>query len=95
LSGNRSAWHIYVIRTKNKKDRMPLYNFLRENGIGVNFHYVPVHSHPYYHKLGFSKVNLPNTIEYKETAITLPLHVELTPKDIKYISQKIEDFFNK
>lgn len=93
LTNNRSAWHIYVIRVKNQKDRIPLYNFLKENGIGVNFHYVPVHSHPYYKKLGFSKIKLPNTEEYAETAITLPLHVELKEKDIKFIVGNIKRYF--
>ena len=82
-----------LFRSRNKKDRLPLYDFLKKAGIGVNFHYVPVHTHPYYKKLGFNNTYLPNTKKYLETAITLPLHVELRESDIKFIARKIKEFF--
>jgi dTDP-4-amino-4,6-dideoxygalactose transaminase len=56
--GARSAWHLYVIRVRDPKDRMPLYEHLKKSGIGVNFHYPAVYRHPYYRKNGYAKTAL-------------------------------------
>ena len=91
---NRSAHHLYVIRTKNKRKKMPLYNFLKENGIGVNFHYPPIYSQLYYRQNGYQGVSLPNAELYNETAITLPLFADISEKEVEYVSEKINGFFN-
>jgi perosamine synthetase len=93
--GNHSAWHLYVIRTKNKKDRIPLYNFLKNSGIGVNFHYPAVYSHPYYRQNGFRSVSCPNADLYANTAISLPIYPSLSQKDIKYVAEKVNGYFLK
>ena len=92
LSENYSAWHIFVIRTVNKKDRLPLYSKLKREGIGVNFHYPAVYTYPFYQNLGYKQNFYPNASEYNETAITLPLFPGLTKKDIKFICKIIKDF---
>ncbi|OHA26145.1 MAG: UDP-4-amino-4,6-dideoxy-N-acetyl-beta-L-altrosamine transaminase [Candidatus Taylorbacteria bacterium RIFCSPHIGHO2_02_FULL_44_36] len=94
LTENCSAWHLYVIRTKSEKTRLPLYNFLKKNGVGVNFHYPPVYSQPYYRKNGYENISLPNAELYNETAITIPLFADISEKEIKYVSGKINKFFN-
>lgn len=88
-----SAWHIYVIRTQDQKTRNGLANFLKENGIGVNFHYPSVYSHPYYRKAGYAKTKLVNEEVYHNTCITLPLFPSLSKKDVKYVSDKIKQFY--
>ena len=45
-----NAYHLYVIKLANNLDRDVIFRELRENGIGVNVHYIPVHMHPYYQK---------------------------------------------
>jgi len=87
LPENRSAWHIYVTRVKNKKERMPLYNFLKKNDIGVNFHYPPVYSQPYYRENGYENIFLPNTELYNETAITIPLYSQLSIEESRCVSK--------
>lgn len=89
-----SSWHLFVIKTKNPKDRLPLYEYLKQSGIGVNFHYPPVYSHPYYRNHGFEKIELSIANSFAKTAITLPLHPLLTEKQIKFISQSIKNFFS-
>ncbi len=93
VKGSRSSWHIYVIRVKNPRDRMPLYNLLKAKGVGINFHYPPVYSHPYYRRHGYRSVHLPVADLYAATAITLPLHTLLTQKDIKYITSVINEYY--
>ena len=87
LPENRSAWHIYVTRVKNKKERIPLYNFLKKNDIGVNFHYPPVYSQPYYRENGYKNIFLPNTELYNETAITIPLYSQLSIEESRCVSK--------
>lgn len=89
----KSSWHLYVIQVQKPSDRVPLYKFLLSKGIGVNFHYPPVYSHPYYRQRGYRSVHLPNTDAYAKSAITLPIHTLLTKKEIRYISRTIHSFF--
>lgn len=93
LSHCYSGWHIYVIRVKNKRLRTPLYNHLLQNGIGVNFHYPAVYSHPYYQRIGYKNVKLDNMEDYHNSCITLPCHVKLKFSEIRYIADLIKKFF--
>jgi UDP-4-amino-4,6-dideoxy-N-acetyl-beta-L-altrosamine transaminase len=94
-SEGRSANHLYVIRVKNPKDRLPLYQYLKGRGIGVNFHYPAVYSHPYYKKIGYGGINLTNENLYRNSCITLPCYPTLSKSDIKVISSCIREFFEK
>ena len=93
LKGNYSSWHIYVIRTANSADRDKLANFLKNKGIGVNFHYPAVYSHPYYRKNGYNGLKLVNEEIYQNSCITLPCYVNLAEKEIKFIGGSIKKYF--
>ncbi len=93
--GGKSAWHLYMIRTRSPKDRLPLYNFLKQHNIGVNFHYPAVYSHPYYRKHGYKKTRLTMMDEYHEAAITIPLFQDLTKDEVGYIARTIKAYFSK
>lgn len=73
----RSAWHLYVIQLINH-DRTDIFNQLRDRGIGVNVHYIPIHWHPYYQSLGFRVGDFEHAEKYYAGALTLPLFPELT-----------------
>ena len=47
---------------------------MRKNGIGVNVHYIPIHTQPYYKKLGFSKGDFPIAEDYYARAISIPIY---------------------
>lgn len=71
-----SAYHLYVIQLDPVRapiERDHLFNYLREAGIGVNVHYIPVHTHPYYRKLASGRRQFPEAERYYTHAITLPL----------------------
>ncbi|MDD5290971.1 MAG: UDP-4-amino-4,6-dideoxy-N-acetyl-beta-L-altrosamine transaminase [Patescibacteria group bacterium] len=93
FSGNRSSWHIYVIRVVKEKVRDKLMKYLKVNGVGVNFHYPAVYSHPYYQQNGYKNFKLVNAEKYQNSCITLPLHTKLTKKNIKYIGDCIKSFY--
>lgn len=92
IKNNYSAWHIYVIRVAKSELRDKLVKYMRNNEVGVNFHYPAVYSHPYYQNLGY-KDKLKNMEIYHNSCITLPCHTLLKEKDIKYITKLIKQFF--
>jgi dTDP-4-amino-4,6-dideoxygalactose transaminase len=78
---NNSAFHLYVVRLRRnavRKTHCEVFDELRQRGIGVNLHYMPVHLQPYYRNLGFTDGQYPEAEAYGESAITLPLYAGLT-----------------
>ena len=76
-----SALHLYPIKIKLdeiKRTRQEVFQVLRENDIGVNIHYIPVHTQPYYENMGFKKGDYPNAESYYESAISIPMFQGLT-----------------
>lgn len=71
---NLSGLHLYVIRLENTKRRLDVFTRLREAGIGVNVHYIPVHYQPYYQAMGFKQGDFPNAETYYAGAISLPMY---------------------
>ena len=57
-----------------------VFNNLRDKGIGINLHYIPIHTHPYYKKLGFKEGQFPNAETFYKSAISLPVYPGLTKK---------------
>jgi UDP-4-amino-4,6-dideoxy-N-acetyl-beta-L-altrosamine transaminase len=81
---SQSSWHLYVVRLhlgKINKTHRQVFAELREDGIGVNLHYIPVHIQPYYQKLGFQWGDFPQAEAYYREAISLPLYFGLTLRD--------------
>ena len=71
-----SGFHLYVIRLqldKIDKTHRQVFEALREQGVGVNLHYIPVHTQPYYQKMGFKAGDYPQSEMYYAEAISLPI----------------------
>ncbi|AVQ87021.1 UDP-4-amino-4,6-dideoxy-N-acetyl-beta-L-altrosamine transaminase [Plesiomonas shigelloides] len=76
-----SALHLYVIRLQRAKlnyTRRDIFDALRNAGVGVNIHYIPVHTQPYYQNLGFNVGEYPIAEAYYEDAISLPMFAAMT-----------------
>ena len=87
-AASRSALHLYVVRldpARTSLERKYLFNALRAAGIGVNVHYIPVHTQPYYQKLGFRVGNFPVAESYYAHCITLPLFPGLTSESQEHV----------
>jgi UDP-4-amino-4,6-dideoxy-N-acetyl-beta-L-altrosamine transaminase len=79
-----SAYHLYVVRLQLDKisaSHLQVFEALRTKDIMVNLHYIPVHTQPYYQKMGFKQGDFPNAEQYYREAISIPMHVNLTDED--------------
>jgi UDP-4-amino-4,6-dideoxy-N-acetyl-beta-L-altrosamine transaminase len=72
-----STRHLYVIRVPSER-HCNIFKSLRDKGIGVNLHYMPVHLQPYYRKLGFQEGDFPEAEKYGQEAVSIPLYPELS-----------------
>jgi UDP-4-amino-4,6-dideoxy-N-acetyl-beta-L-altrosamine transaminase len=71
-----SALHLYVIRVLvgvSHCSRRDIFERLRALGVGVNVHYIPVHTQPYFQRMGFKTGDFPTAEDYYEEAMSLPL----------------------
>lgn len=76
LKNTYSGLHLFVIRLKLDEiglTHKEVFDALREQGIGVNLHYIPVHTQPYYKTMGFSLGDFPEAERYYSEAISLPM----------------------
>lgn len=85
------AYHLYIIQVP---DRLGLYNYLRENGVYTQVHYVPVHLMPYYKALGNKAGTMPVAEAYYQHCLSLPMFPTLTDEQQQYIIGKIRDYTN-
>lgn len=75
-----SSWHIYVVRLaldRVKKSKKQIFAEMKTRGVNLNLHYIPVHTQPYYERLGHRAEDCPAAMQYYAEALTLPLHVQL------------------
>ncbi len=89
-----SCWHLYVIRLKLDEIRLSrkqVFDALRQSGIGVQIHYIPVHTQPYYKRLGFNAGDFPESEQYYQEVITLPLFFGITNEELDYVIQKLKE----
>ena len=86
------AYHLYIIQVP---DRLDLYNYLHENGIYAQVHYIPLHLMPYYREQGNKPGDLPVAEKYYSRCLSLPMFPTLTDEEREYVIKKIEYYFNK
>lgn len=86
------AFHLYIIQVP---DRKGLYDFLHQNGIYAQIHYVPLHLMPYYRQLGNKEGDLPVVEDYYKHCISLPMYPTLTDEEQDYVIQKVTEYFQK
>jgi UDP-4-amino-4,6-dideoxy-N-acetyl-beta-L-altrosamine transaminase len=90
----KSSFHLYVIRLKLDKlqhTKKYIFEFLRKQGIGVNLHYIPVHTHPYFQKMGFRSNDFPEAKKYYEEAISLPIYHGMSDEQQNFIVEKLTE----
>lgn len=86
------AFHLYIIQVP---DRKGLYDYLHENGIYAQIHYVPLHQMPYYRQFGDIEGNLPVVEEYYKHCISLPMYPSLSDEEQQYVIDKVIEYVSK
>jgi len=88
-----SGLHLYVIRLqlgKITKTHSQVFEALRERGIGVNLHYIPVHTQPYYQRMGFGVGDFPEAERYYAEAISLPMFQTLREEQQRQVTAALQ-----
>lgn len=89
-STGQSSWHLYIVRLHDENLRLSTFETLRAAGIGVNVHYIPIHTQPYYQKLGFQWGDFPQAEYFYSRIISLPLYADLTQKSQDYVASVLK-----
>lgn len=90
----RPVYHLYVVRTRHRDS---LREWLESSGIQCGVHYpLPIHLQPIYVEMyGFEEGAYPRSEELCKTCISLPMYADLTLKEIRFICERIHDFFRQ
>jgi UDP-4-amino-4,6-dideoxy-N-acetyl-beta-L-altrosamine transaminase len=84
-----NAHHLFVIEVE---DRKGLYDYLHENKIYAQIHYIPVHQLPYYAAIGYQAADLKNAEDYYSKCISLPMFPTLTDEEQNFVIEKVLKF---
>lgn len=86
------AYHLYVVEVE---DRTGLINFLREQNILAQVHYIPAHLMPYYRDFGWKEGDMPNAENYYRNCLSLPMYPTLTNEEQNFVIDKINFYYNE
>lgn len=90
---NYSAFHLYVVRMgvdQKNITHKEMFIRLRDHGIGVNLHYIPIYRQPYYSKMGYRPSDYPEAEKYYSEAISLPIYPGLTASQQREVVKHFE-----
>lgn len=89
----RSALHLYVVQVDSSRaalDRRTVFDRLRAAGVGVNVHYIPVHTQPDFEALGFRSGQFPQSELYYSRCLSLPMYPGLTDEDLNSVGRAVK-----
>ena len=86
-----SAFHLYVIQVPERVERAAVFAAMRATGIGVNVHYIPVHTQPWYRGMGYAEGDFPKAEAYYRRALSLPLFPALSEDEQDRVVQALAD----
>ena len=92
-----SALHLYPIQidqSRTNKRRKQVFNELRRNGVGVNVHYIPIHTQPYYQKFRFTYGELSHSEKYYKFTMSLPMYSRLSLQEQENIVKSLSKALN-
>lgn len=94
LPNTYSGLHLFVIRLSLDEidlTHSQVFDALRERGIGVNLHYISVHTQHYYQDVGFSDGDFPESERYYREAISLPMYHGMSEEQQDIVIQTLTD----
>jgi UDP-4-amino-4,6-dideoxy-N-acetyl-beta-L-altrosamine transaminase len=94
LENTYSGLHLFVIRLQHErigKSRGVVFDQLREAGIGVNLHYIPIHLQPFYRAMGFGVGDFPEAEKYYSEAISIPMFHSMSDNEQDRVVAALEE----
>lgn len=83
---SNACFHLYPVLVEDRDD---FFSRAREKGLGLQVHYIPVHTQPYYRGLGFNPGDFPKAENYYKKTISLPLYPALSNDDLDEIIERL------
>ena len=87
--GAMNAYHLFIIEVES---RLELYNYLKEHNIFAQIHYIPIHTLPYYKKIGYKDANLINAEKYYSKCVSLPMYPTLSNDEQDFVIKHVIQF---
>ena len=86
-----SSFHLYIIQVKfsDELSKSDFFKKMKNMGINLNCHYIPIHTQPYYKKIGFEVGDFPVSEEYYRMAATIPLHASMSDEEVDHVIESI------
>ena len=79
-----SAFHLYIARCDFENSdvtRVQLFQNMKNSGVLLNLHYIPIYRQPFYSKMGFDPKSFPNAERYYNQAFSIPMYADLAEAD--------------
>ncbi len=93
----RSSYHLYILRIKTgqtKNSHKEIFELLRNCGIGVNLHYIPIYRQPYYARYGYNPNDFPESEQYYKEAISIPIFPSLKAEELNFVVNTLKRIIN-
>jgi UDP-4-amino-4,6-dideoxy-N-acetyl-beta-L-altrosamine transaminase len=92
----KSSHHLYPIRLRDpyKENKRVIFSRLKEKGLGVQVHYIPVYLQPYYKGLGYKAGACPVAEDFYEREISIPLYQDMSDADTEQVAERLLSVFN-
>lgn len=92
-----SSYHLFPILLKDpyKCKKSNIFIKLREKGLGVQVHYIPVYLQPYYEDLGYKAGSCPVAEDFYHREISIPIYPAMSDDDVNYVVETIYEIFHK
>jgi len=84
-----SAWHLYVIRVQDQQRREKFFEYLKNEGVGVQLHYMPIYQHPVFQNLGYKMGCCPVAEDFAARAISIPLYPRMDDADVDRVIETL------
>ncbi len=88
-----SSFHLFVLNftdSSGPRSQSGVFNRLRDSGVGVNLHYIPIYRHPYYSAMGFERSNFPEAEIYYQRAISIPMYPNISEDEQSFVIDVIK-----
>ena len=92
-----SSFHLYIVRLTllpGNKTSSAIFERMKERGIGVQKHYIPIYTQPYFRTKSTTIIEYPQADKYYETALTLPLFPGLTESEQEKVRDALKEELN-